>query len=228
MGEMVRFPANGSTADGYLAVPSSGKGAGVIVIQEWWGLNDQVKGVAVMLARQGFTALAPDFYEGNGAKNSEPDKAGKLMMALKQEDAAKVARGAAEYLMKQKVVSSKKVGVIGFCMGGGLALLTASVAPDEIGAVVDCYGVGPQKPSDVSGIRAPVLGIFGGKDGSLTPQDQDKLDRDLRAAGTTFEKHVYPEADHAFLNEQRPEVYREADARDAWAKIIPFLRLHLG
>lgn len=228
MGEMVRFPANGGTADGHLAVPSSGKGPGVIVIQEWWGLNDQVKGVADMLARQGFTALAPDFYAGQRAKIGEPDKAGKLMMALKQEDAAKVARGAAEYLTRQKVVSSKKVGVIGFCMGGGLALLTASVAPDKIGCVVDCYGVGPQKPSDVGGIRAPVLGIFGGKDGSLTTQDQDKLDRDLRTAGAPFEKHVYAEADHAFLNEQRPEVYREADARDAWSKIIPFLRLHLG
>jgi len=226
MGEMVTFPANGGTANGYLAVPSSGRGLGVIVIQEWWGLNDQVKGVANMLAKEGFTALSPDFYGGKAAAIGEPDKAGKLMMELKRDEAAKVARGAARYLRAQKVVSSGKVGVIGFCMGGGLAMLTAVVAPDDIGAVVNCYGVGPSAPTDVSGIRAPVLGIFGGKD-HITPDAIAKLGRDLEAAGTSFEKHVYPEADHAFLNEQRKDAYREADARDAWSKIIPFLRLHL-
>ena len=227
MGENVRFAANGGQADGYLVVPPSGRGPGVIVIQEWWGLNDQIKGVADMFAREGFTALAPDFYGGKAAAIGEPDKAGKLMMELKSDEAAKVARGAATYLLAQKVVSSKKVGVIGFCLGGGLALLTASVAPDAIGAVVDCYGVGPQKPKDLSAIRAPVLGIFGGKD-HISPEDIAELGRDLVAAGATFEKHVYPEADHAFLNEQRKDVYREADARDAWSRIIPFLRSHLG
>jgi carboxymethylenebutenolidase len=227
VGEMVSFPANGGTAGGYLAVPASGKGPGVIVIQEWWGLNDQVKGVADMFAKEGFTALAPDFYGGKSAAIGEPDKAGKLLMELQRDDAAKVARGAAAYLRAQKVVSSGKVGVIGFCMGGGLALLTAAVVPDAIGAVVDCYGVGPQQPSDLSGIRAPVLGIFGGKDGMATADVIAKLERDLSAAGTRFEKHVYPEADHAFLNEQRKDVHREADARDAWSKIMPFLRLHL-
>lgn len=227
MGENVRFAANGGQADGHLAVPSSGRGSGVIVIQEWWGLNDQIKGVANMLAKEGFTALAPDFYAGKAASIGEPDKAGKLMMGLQSADAVKIARGAATYLLAQKVVSSKKVGAIGFCMGGGLALLTASVTPDAIGAVVDCYGVGPLKPKDVSGIRAPVLGIFGGKD-HISPEDIAALGSDLEAAGTTFESHTYPEADHAFLNEQRKDVYRDADARDAWGKIIPFLRSHLG
>ncbi|MDQ3096919.1 MAG: dienelactone hydrolase family protein [Chloroflexota bacterium] len=227
MGENVRFAANGGHADGYLAVPSSGRGAGVVVIQEWWGLNDQIQGVADMLAKEGFTALAPDFYAGKSASIGEPDQAGKLMMELQRADAAKVARGAAAYLLAQKVVSSKKVGAIGFCMGGGLALLTASVAPDSVGAVVDCYGVGPLKPKDVSGIRAPVLGIFGGKD-HIEPEVIAALGRDLEAAGTTFDSHIYPEADHAFLNEQRKDVYRDADARDAWGKIIPFLRRHLG
>ncbi len=227
MGENVRFAANGGQADGYLAVPSSGRGPGVIVIQEWWGLNDQIKGVADMFAREGFTALAPDFYAGKSASIGEPDEAGKLMMALERDAAAKVSRGAATYLRAQKVVSSKKVGAIGFCLGGGLAMLTAAVAPDDIGAVVNCYGVGPQQPTDVSGIRAPVLGIFGGKDHMANAEAIAKLERDLEAAGATFEKHVYPEADHAFLNEQRKDVYREADARDAWGKIIPFLRSHL-
>ena len=225
MGEMVNFAANGGTANGYLAVPSSGRGPGVIVIQEWWGLNDQIKGVANMLAKEGLTALAPDFYAGKAAAIGEPDKAQKLMMELQREDAAKVARGAAKYLRAQKVVSSAKVGVIGFCMGGGLAMLTAIVAPDDIGAVVNCYGVGPNAPKEVQGIKAPVLGIFGGKDHSMDAFE--KLGRDLAAAGVPFEKQVYPEADHAFLNEQRTDVYREADARDAWSRIIPFLKEHL-
>src|SRR5688572_9102467 len=143
MGEMVSYPANGGTGNGYLAKPKTGKGSGVIVIQEWWGLNDQVKGVADMFAREGFTALAPDFYHGKGAKIGEPDEAQKLMMDLFQANtAAKDARGAAQYLAKSPAVSTQKVGVIGFCMGGGLALLTAAEAPNEIAAVVDCYGVG--------------------------------------------------------------------------------------
>ena len=227
MGELVTFPANGGSASGYLAVPSAGRGPGIVVIQEWWGLNDQVKGVADLLAKDGFTALAPDFYGGKAAAIGEPDEAQKLMMALQRDDAAKVARGAATYLRAQKVVTSKKVGVIGFCMGGGLAMLAAVVAPDDIGAVVNCYGVGPNFPKDVSGVRAPVLGIFGGKD-HIEPGVIAALGRDLEAAGTTFESHIYPEADHAFLNEQRKDVYRDADARDAWGKIIPFLRSHLG
>jgi len=227
MGENVRFPANGGQADGYLTVPPSGRGPGVVVIQEWWGLNDQIKGVADMFAEEGFTALAPDFYGGKAAAIGEPDKAQKLMMELQGDQAAQVARGAAEYLLGQRVVSAKKVGVIGFCMGGGLALLTASVAPDSVGAVVDCYGVGPQKPNDVSAIRAPVLGIFGGKD-TISPETISALGRDLTSAGATFEHHVYPEAGHAFLNEQRGDTYREADARDAWGRILSFMRLHLG
>ena len=225
MGEMVAFPANGGTANGYLAVPSAGRGPGLIVIQEWWGLNDQVKRVADMLAKEGFTSLAPDFYRGKSAAVGEPDKAGKLMMELQRDDASKISRGAAKYLRAQKVVRSSKVGVIGFCMGGGLAMLTAIVAPDDIGAVVNCYGVGPNAPKDVKGIKAPVLGIFGGKDDSMDAFE--KLGRDLTAAGVPFEKQVYPEADHAFLNEQRPQVYREKDARDAWSKIVPFLKKHL-
>lgn len=225
MGEMVTFAANGGTADGYLAVPSPGRGPGLIVIQEWWGLNDQIKGVADMLAREGFTSLAPDFYRGKAVPIGEPDRAGKLMMELQRDEASQIARAAATYLRAQKVVSSEKVGVIGFCMGGGLAMLTALVAPDDIGAVVDCYGVGPNAPKDVVGIKAPVLGIFPGRDHSMPAFE--KLERDLLAAGVAFEKHIYPEADHAFLNEQRADVYREADARDAWSKIVPFLKRHL-
>src|SRR4026208_1445483 len=133
-GQMVKFPANGGTADGYLATPSSAKGPGGIGIQEWWGLTDQVKGVADMFAREGFVALAPDFYRGKGAKIGEPDKAQELMMEFSEANpAAKDAKGAAEYLAKHPAVTSKKVGAIGFCMGGFLALPVGSVAPDKGG-----------------------------------------------------------------------------------------------
>jgi carboxymethylenebutenolidase len=219
---MVKLPANGGTVDGYIATPTAGKGPGMIVIQEWWGLNDQVKGVADMFAREGFVALAPDFYHGKGARIGEPDAAGKLMMEFeKAGTAARDGKAAATYLRSRPEVTSDKVGVIGFCMGGLLALVTAGAAPEAVGAVVDCYGVGRSKP-DFSGLRGvPVLGIFGGKDSGT---DVGALERQLRAAGAAFTKHVYPEADHAFLNEQRKDVYRPDDAKDAWSKILPFLK----
>ncbi|HZP95673.1 MAG TPA: dienelactone hydrolase family protein [Candidatus Limnocylindria bacterium] len=225
MGTNVTFKANGGTASGYLAVPASGKGPGVIVIQEWWGLNDQIRGVADMFAKEGFVALAPDFYHGKGAKIGEPDAAQKLMMEFFQaNDAAKDARGAAEYLASHPAVTSAKVGTIGFCMGGFLAILVGSVAPDRVAAVVDCYGVGQRVP-DLGPMRGiPILGIFGGRDHGANAEAIAALEKSAREAGVPFTKHVYPEADHAFLNEQRKDVYRPADAEDAWGKILPFLK----
>ena len=225
---METFKSNGGTASGYLASPASGKGPGVIVIQEWWGLIPQVKGTADMLAREGFNALAPDFYHGKSAQIGEPDKAQKLMMGLNIEQAEKDAKGAAQYLASHPKTSSKKVGVIGFCMGGMLAIRAGIVASDVVGAVVDCYGVPMQKKPDYSKLKGiPVLGIFGGKDGSVMSALPD-LESDLKAGGARFEKVVYPNADHAFLNEQRTDVHRPDDAKDAWARIIPFLKEHLA
>jgi carboxymethylenebutenolidase len=228
MGELVSFKSNGGTASGYLASPASGTGPGVIVIQEWWGLIDQVKGTADRFAREGFNALAPDFYHGKSAQIGEPDKAQKLMMELNIEQAAKDARGAAQYLSAHPKTASKTVGVIGFCMGGMLALLTGTVASDVVGAVVDCYGVPPQKKPDYTKLKGKaVLGIFGGKDAGVM-QALPTLEADLKAAGVQFDQVVYPNADHAFLNEQRTDVHRPDDAKDAWAKIIEFLEGQLA
>jgi carboxymethylenebutenolidase len=228
MGEMVSFKSNGGTASGYLASPASGKGPGVLVIQEWWGLITQVKGVADRFAREGFNALAPDFYHGKSARIGEPDVAQKLMMELNIEQAAKDARGAALFLASHPKTSSTKIGVIGFCMGGMLALMTGTVAPDVVGALVDCYGVPPQKKPDYSKLKGiPVLGIFGGKDAHVM-NAFPALEADLKAVGVPFEKVVYPNADHAFLNEQRSDVYRPDDAKDAWPKIMSFLKQHLA
>ena len=228
MGEMVTFKSNGGTASGYLASPASGKGPGVMVIQEWWGLIPQVKGTADMFAREGFNALAPDFYHGKSAQIGEPDEAQKLLMELDIEQAAKDARGAASYLASHAKTGSKKVGVIGFCMGGMLALMTGTVASEVIGGVVDCYGIPPQKKPDYSKMKGiPVLGVFAGKD-EWVLNALPSLEADLKAAGVPFEKVVYPDADHAFLNEQRAEVHRPDDAKDAWPKIMSFLKKHLA
>jgi len=228
MGGMVSFTSNGGTASGYLASPASGTGPGVIVIQEWWGLIDQVKGTADMFARDGFNALAPDFYHGKSAQIGEPDAAQKLMMEMNIDQAAKDARGAAQYLASHPQTSAQKLGVIGFCMGGMLALMTGTVAPDAVGAVVDCYGVPPQKKPDYAKLKGvSVLGIFGGKDEHVM-HALPTLEADLKAAGAPFEKVVYPEGDHAFLNAQRKDVYRPDDAKDAWTKIISFLKTHLA
>jgi carboxymethylenebutenolidase len=228
MGTTVTFKANGGTCTGYLATPGSGTGPGVIVIQEWWGLNDQVRGVADMFAREGFVALAPDFYHGKGAKIGEPDQAQKPMMEFfKSADAAKDARGAAEHLTAHPAVTSKKVGTIGFCMGGYLAMLVASVAPDKVAAVVDCYGVGQRLP-DLAPLRGiPVLGIFGGKDDSIPAATIAKLEAEMKSNGVPFTKHTYPNCDHAFLNAQRKDVHRPADAKDAWTKILSFLKTNV-
>ena len=224
---MVSFKSNGGTAEGYLASPASGSGPGVLVIQEWWGLIDQVKGTADRFAKQGFNALAPDFYHGKSARIGEPDAALKLMMELDLERAATDARGAAQFLASHPKTGSTKVGVIGFCMGGMLALMSGTVAP-EIGAIVDCYGVPPRRKPDYAKLRGtPVLGIFGGKDGHVLDA-VPALEADLRSAGAPFEKIVYPEADHAFLNEQRSDAHRPDDAKDAWPRIFAFLKEHLA
>ena len=229
MGDMVTFTSNGGTGSGYLASPASGKGPGVLVIQEWWGLIDQVKGVADRFAREGFNALAPDLYHGKSARIGEPDAAQKLMMELDIERAAKDARGAAQFLASHEKTSSPKVGVIGFCMGGMLALVAATAAPERVGAVVDCYGVPPRaKPNYAVMKGTPVLGIFAGKDESMGLPALRDLEPDLAAAGVPFEKVVYPNADHAFLNEQRTDVFRADDANDAWPKIMSFLKRHLA
>ena len=159
-GTMVEFPSNGHTAKGYLATPASGKGPGVLVIQEWWGLVGHIKNVADRFAAAGFSALAPDLYHGQTA--TEPDTAGKLFMALNIERAEKDLSGAARYLAGHS--STSKLGAVGFCMGGQLALF-AGCTNSNVGAVVDFYGIHPNVKPDYSKLNGPVLGLFAEKDG---------------------------------------------------------------
>jgi carboxymethylenebutenolidase len=224
-GQMVEFSSNGGTASGYLATPASGKGPGVIVIQEWWGLVPHIKGIADRFAAEGFVALAPDLYHGKLAKS--PDEAGKLMMAMRIDEAEKDLRGAAEYLLDHDATTGDKVGTVGFCMGGALSLYAASKNP-KVGACVVFYGGHPNVKPDLPNLQAPVLGLYAGRDGFVTPESVRELERQLKELGKSAEIHIYPDVDHGFFNDTRPEVYNEATAKDAWDRVVKFFRKHLG
>jgi carboxymethylenebutenolidase len=221
-GTMVKFPTNGTTTDGYLATPASGKGPGVIVIQEWWGLVQHIKTVCDRFAAEGFTALAPDMYHGQTA--SEPDAAGKLFMALNIAQAEKDLRGAATYLASRS--STAGLGAVGFCMGGQLALFAATVNP-AVRACVNFYGIHPNVKPDYAKLSGPVLGLYAEKDGFVTPQVARDVDAAIKKAGKQSEIHIYPNVDHAFFNDERPDVYNKAAADDAWRRTLALFRQHL-
>src|SRR5688572_18892283 len=177
-GKMVDFQSNGDKTQGYLATPAGGKGPGVIVIQEWWGLVQHIKNVCDRFAAEGFTALAPDMYHGQTA--TEPDGAGKLFMALNIAQAEKDLRGAAEYLAQQS--STAKLGAVGFCMGGQLALFAATLN-SRIGACVNFYGIHPNVKPDYTKLSGPVLGLYAEKDGFVTPEVAKGVDAAIKKAG---------------------------------------------
>jgi carboxymethylenebutenolidase len=220
-GTMVDFAANSGKTEGYLSKPESGSGPGVIVIQEWWGLVGHIKSVADRFAGAGYVALAPDLYHGESTKS--PDEAGKLMMALDIERTEKDLAGAVDYLAEQS--SGDEIGIVGFCMGGQLALFAASKNP-RIGACVDFYGVHPNVKPDYSQMKAPVLGLFAEKDGFVSPDVVHELEQTLKKAGVGTDFHIYPGVDHAFFNDER-EVYNLAAATDAWNRVQDFFGKHL-
>src|SRR5688572_20055187 len=223
MGERVSFKTNGATTPGYLARPAK-PGPGVIVIQEWWGLVPHIEQIADRFAEAGFVALAPDLYHGQST--TSPDQAGKMMMALRVDQAERDLAAAIDYLSSQPEVSSKRIGTVGFCMGGALSLFAAS-KNHEVGACVVFYGGHPNIKPDLKALHAPVLGIYAGKDGFVTPQAVKVLDEELTRLGKVHEFHTYPDADHAFFNDHRPEVYDPAAAADAWKRTLAFFRTEL-
>ena len=227
MGENVEFDSfdsNGGRANGYLAVPKSGSGPGVVVIQEWWGLVDHIKDVCDRFAAEGFVALAPDVYHGQTTK--APDEAGKLMMALRIKQAEKDLAGAISYLLAHQSTTGNKVGIVGFCMGGALSLYVAT-KNSSVGACVVFYGVHPNVKPDLPNLQAPVLGIYAERDTFAPPASVHELEEKLRTLGKSIETHIYPGTDHAFFNDTRPEVYNAAAAADAWAKTVAFLTKNL-
>lgn len=226
MGEMIEFVANGGTCPGYLAKTASAVAPGVVVIQEWWGLDgnkSDIKEVAERFAAAGYTALAPDLY--HGAIAEEPDEAGKLMMSLQIEQAAKDLRGAIEHL---RGLTGKPVGIVGFCMGGALALYAACENPEGVAACVDFYGGYPNITPDLAGLRAPLLGLFAEKDEHVNAAYVANLDEQLTTMGKAHEFTIYPGAHHAFFNHLRPEVHDPKASADAWQQINGWFGQYLG
>ncbi len=223
-GQMVEFSSNGGTTSGYLAIPQKGNGPGVIVIREWWGLVDHIKDVCDRFAGEGYVALAPDLYHGETTKS--PDEAGKLMMALRIDEAERDLRGAIQYLLDHQATTGDKVGTIGFCMGGALSLYAAS-KNSQVGACVVFYGIHPNVKPDLANLQVPVLGIYAERDGFVPPESVRELERQLKELGKSVEVHIYPDTDHAFFNDQRADVYNAKAAEDAWRRVIQFCAKHL-
>lgn len=226
MGELVDFPSNGTQGQGYLATPAASGGPAVIVIQEWWGLVDHIKDVCDRFAAEGFTALAPDLYRGEAT--TEPDEAAKKMMALNLGTAAKDMSGAIDYLKERS--GQSHVGVVGFCMGGGLALVLACQRADAVKAVAPFYGViaWPEALPDYSALGAAVQGHYAENDGFASPETVHALERQLRDLGKEVEMFIYPGTDHAFFNDTRSEVHDPGAASQAWGRVVDFLRTRLG
>jgi carboxymethylenebutenolidase len=229
MAEMVSFASNGDHADGYLAVPESGSGPGVLVLQEWWGLVPQLKRVADRLAAEGFVALAPDLYHGDIAQHDEMDRAAHLMTAMPMDRAARDMGAAVDYLRAHPSVSHDKIGVLGYCMGGMLTLLVATQQGDKIGAAAPYYGAPLGDGPDWSNLAAPVRGHFAELDDFFPPAAIKELETKLRAMGKDVEFEVHPGTGHAFCNEENALGTHDPVLTDkCWASTVDFLRDRLS
>ena len=223
MGSMVTFASNGGTADGYLT-EAEGGGPGLILVQEWWGLVGHIKDVAERFASAGFTTLAPDFF--HGATTGEPDEAMRLMMGLAMDQAAKDVAGAATYLSGLDSVTSQEIGVVGFCMGGSLALWSGALA-DEVKVAVGFYPAVPWEK------MSPTWGNYANKSAMIHASEEDgtsKADgiqaavKGIQEAGGDVEVYDYPGSSHAFFNDQRPEVHSKEHSEQAWRRTLDLLK----
>jgi carboxymethylenebutenolidase len=228
MAERVTFSSNGGSCEGLFAVPASGRGPGVVVIQEWWGLVPHVEHLVDRFADAGFVALAPDLY--HGAKTTEPDDAMRMMMALAMDGASKDIAGAARFLFESDPTNGNGIGSVGFCMGGSLALWSATLAPQLTTAV----GFYPAVPWDR---MSPHWPNYAGKaamihcseeDGTSTASGIQQAKTAIESAGGTVELFDYPGTHHAFFNDDRPEVYNATASEQAWSRITAFLRDRLS
>lgn len=224
-GRMVEFASNGSTTPGYLSEPASVPASGVVLIQEWWGLVDHIKDLADRLAAEGFVVVAPDLFHGETTRS--PDTAAKMLMALDIPRAAREIRAAGDYLAGLEQVDPKRVGIVGFCMGGQLALYAGQEYPERFGAVVDFYGIHPNARVEPERIQIPILMHFATRDKSVPLEDARTFVARVNARKETVEAHYY-EADHAFFNDTRPEVHSPEHARAAWNRTLDFLRANLS
>jgi len=218
---MISMTVNKQTLSGYLALPKGeGTHPAVIVIHEWWGLNDWVKGEADSLAARGYIALAVDLYKGKVANDSET--AHQYMSGLAEDEALATLRRGADFLRSRDDVRAQAIGVIGWCMGGKFSIRLAAADP-AIRACVMYYGAPITDPATIRGIQATVLGNFGGEDKGPTPEQARDFEKALKAAGKKADFKIYPGAGHAFANINNPwGGYREDATRDAWARTLAF------
>lgn len=220
----IDYPVNGGTVPGYLARPASGAKQGVVVIQEWWGLNHHIQAVARRFAEAGYAALAPDLYHGE--VTAEPDEAHKMMMELNMENALQEVQGAVEYLMAQDNLGRGAIGVVGFCMGGYLAASMA-LHGEHIGAVSSFYGGGFNlNDATTAQIKHPLLAIYGQADSGIPMTVVHNNEAMLRKHGKTHRVVTYAGAPHAFFNDTR-ESYRQDAAEDAWQETLNWFNEHL-
>jgi carboxymethylenebutenolidase len=221
--EMVTCISDGTQAQGYLARPAGdGPFPAVIVLQEWWGLNDHIKDVADRFAGAGFVALAPDLYHGQVA--SEPDEARKLVMGLDLPRAVHEMVAAVNYLCGRADV--RTIGAIGFCMGGSLALLLASKTP-RLGAVASFYGGRQLDDDDLMRIACPILAVYGGQDQGIPPALIEHQREIWTRTNVPHEIIVYTDAGHAFFNDTRPQAYDPSAASDVWERTLAFFHKQL-
>lgn len=217
----IEFPSNGGTAHGYLQTPTSGSGPGLIVIQEWWGLTDHIVDVCNRFAQQGYVALAPDLYGGKTTHDAE--EAEQMMSDLPEADAARDLGGAVDYLIGHDAVTSAKVGVVGFCMGGGFVIQLAAQQGDKVAAAVPYYGVLQSQP-DFTAISASVLGHYAETDDFAPPTKALQMGSTIRDAGGEAQINVYGGTSHAFFNDTDAMGSYNAEAAGvSWARTLGFL-----
>jgi carboxymethylenebutenolidase len=226
MANTVEFRSNGGTASGYLALPPAGRGPGVLVIQEWWGVDPSLKETTDRLGAAGFVALAPDLYHGDLAAHDEMDKASHLMQSLPPDRAARDMSGAVDFLAGHPAVTSDGIGVVGFCMGGMLAFIIAANRPDKVKAVVPFYGF-PQGASepDWSKLSAAISGHMAANDSFFPPSAARALEAKLRAMGKDVTLEVHPGTGHAFMGPHNALGTLNAKlAAQIWPGVFSFLK----
>ena len=224
--QTVSFKSGDETVNGFLVTPE-GKGPfpAVIVIHEWWGLDDWVKGQARALAKEGYVALAVDLYRGKDTNKQE--EAHQLMMGLPPDRAIRDLKGAYSYLGSRADVKKDRIGAIGWCMGGMYSLALATEEPG-LAAVVAYYGAPPTDAAALAKIKAPVLGNYGAEDKGPSPEQVKAFEAAMKKAGKTVDIKIYPGAGHAFANPNNPwGGYREAAAKDAWSRTAAFFAKYL-
>jgi carboxymethylenebutenolidase len=224
-GKTVSYKSGDETVQGILYTPA-GKGPfpALVVIHEWWGLNDWVKEQASKLSGEGYVTLAVDLYRGKVAKT--PDEAHEIMRGVPEDRAKRDLHAAVEFLKSQPSVKKDRIGSIGWCMGGGYSLDVALQEPDLAATVIN-YGHLATDPDAIKKINAPILGLFGGQDRGITPDDVHKFEASMKQLGKKIDVKIYDDAGHAFENPNNKDGYRAADASDAWKRTTEFLAANL-